>query len=77
MNLLLNILEGLEIRKTNVIDWLFLKKDLAELALNGLRSHTNEKLEGYKFLTLTKCCEELWLKKAEVNVNLIVLACMR
>ena len=30
------------------------KKDLVELALNGLRSHTNEKLEGYKFLTINQ-----------------------
>jgi len=30
------------------------EKDLAELALNGLRSHTNEKLEGYKFLTINQ-----------------------
>ena len=28
--------------------------NLAELALNGLRSHTNEKLEGYKFLTINQ-----------------------
>ena len=30
------------------------KKDLAELALNGLRSHIKEKLEGYEFLTVNQ-----------------------
>ena len=28
------------------------EKDLAELALNGLRSHIKEKLKGYEFLTI-------------------------
>ena len=30
------------------------KKDLAELALNGLRYHIKEKLEGYEFLTVNQ-----------------------
>jgi hypothetical protein len=30
------------------------EKDLAELALNGLRSHIKEKLEGYEFLTINQ-----------------------
>ena len=30
------------------------EKDLAELALNGLRSHIKEKLEGYEFLTINE-----------------------
>ena len=30
------------------------EKDLAELALNGLRSHIKEKLEGYEFLTVNQ-----------------------
>ena len=30
------------------------KKDLAELALNSLRSHIKEKLEGYEFLTVNQ-----------------------
>ena len=29
-------------------------KDLAELALNGLRSRIKEKLEGYEFLTINQ-----------------------
>ena len=45
MSLLLNLLEDLEIKKTNVIAWFFFvisEKDLAELALNGLRYHIKE-----------------------------------
>ena len=30
------------------------EKDLAKLALNGLRSHIKEKLEGYEFLTINQ-----------------------
>ena len=30
------------------------EKNLAELALNGLRSHIKEKLEGYEFLTINQ-----------------------
>ena len=30
------------------------EKDLAELALNGLRSHIKEKIEGYEFLTVNQ-----------------------
>ena len=30
------------------------KKDLAKLALNGLRYHIKEKLEGYEFLTINQ-----------------------
>ena len=30
------------------------EKDLPELALNGLRSHIKEKLEGYEFLTISQ-----------------------
>ena len=30
------------------------EKDLAELALNGLRSHIKEKLQGYEFLTINQ-----------------------
>ena len=30
------------------------EKDLADLALNGLRSHIKEKLEGYEFLTVNQ-----------------------
>ena len=30
------------------------EKDLAELALNGLRSHIKEKLEEYEFLTVNQ-----------------------
>ena len=54
-------------------------KDLTELALNGLRSHIKEKLEGYGFLTINQVFKELWLKKAEVkslSLNLIVLVCI-
>ena len=30
------------------------KKDLADLAFNGLRSHIKERLEGYDFFTITQ-----------------------
>ena len=30
------------------------KKDLAELALNGLRTHIKKRLEGYEFLTINQ-----------------------
>ena len=30
------------------------KKDLADLAINGLRSHIKERLEGYDFFTVTQ-----------------------
>jgi len=30
------------------------EKDLAQLALNGLRSHIKEKLEGYELLTINQ-----------------------
>ena len=30
------------------------EKDLTKLALNGLRSHIKEKLEGYEFLTINQ-----------------------
>ena len=30
------------------------EKDLVELALNGLRSHIKEKLEGYEFVTVNQ-----------------------
>ena len=30
------------------------EKDLAELALNGLRTHIKERLEGYEFLTVNQ-----------------------
>ena len=54
MRLLLNILEDLEIQKNRCYGLVISEKDLAELALNGLRSHFKEKLEGYKFLTINQ-----------------------
>ena len=54
MSLLLNMLENLEIQKTDVIVQFFSEKDLAELAFNGLRSHIKEKLEEYEFLTINQ-----------------------
>ncbi|MBE1615956.1 hypothetical protein IDF54_13930, partial [Flavobacterium sp. SaA2.13] len=35
------------------------KKDLAELCLNGLRSHIKEKLEGYEFLTINQVLQRV------------------
>ena len=54
MSLLLNILEDLEIQKNRCYSLVISEKDLAELALNGLRSHIKEKLEGYEFLTVNQ-----------------------
>ena len=45
MSLLLNILEDLEIQKSQCYSLVISEKDLAKLALNGLRSHIKEKLE--------------------------------
>ena len=45
MSLLLNLLEDLEIKKNRCYSLVISEKDLAELALNGLRSHIKEKLE--------------------------------
>ena len=46
------------------------EKDLAELALNGLRSHIKEKLEGYEFLTINQVLQralvqEIWSKDSK------------
>ena len=54
MSLLLIILEDLEIQKNRCYSLVISEKDLAELALNGLRSHIKEKLEGYEFLTINQ-----------------------
>ena len=35
------------------------EKDLAELALNVLRSHIKEKLEGYEFLTINQVLQRV------------------
>ena len=39
------------------------EKDLAELALNGLRSHFKEKLERYKFLTINQVLQGFGSRK--------------
>ena len=54
MSLLLSILEDLEIQKNRCYGLVISEKDLAELALNGLRSHIKEKFEGYEFLTISQ-----------------------
>ena len=40
------------------------EKDLAELALNGLRSHIKEKLEGYEFLTVNQVLQRALAQKS-------------
>ena len=54
MNLLLNLIEDLEIQKNRRYSLVISEKDLVELALNGLRSHIKEKLEGYEFLNVNQ-----------------------
>ena len=40
------------------------EKDLAELALNGLRSHIKEKLKGYEFLTINQVLQRALAQKS-------------
>jgi len=56
------------------------KKDLTQLALNGLRSHIKEKLEGYKFFHINEVMQRALAKKKLkskiLNLDLIVLVCI-
>lgn len=62
------ILEDSEIQKYRCFNVNLAKKDLEDLAFNGLPSHIKEKLEGNDFfLLLIKCIKELWLQKAEAK----------
>ena len=40
--------------KARCYSFVISEKDLAELALNGFRTHIKERLEGYEFLTINQ-----------------------
>jgi hypothetical protein len=57
------------------------KKDLADLALNGLHSYLKEKLEGFEFFSINQVFNELWPLKTQAKnleniINNIILICM-
>ena len=64
MSLLLNLLEDLEIQKNRCYSLVISENDLAELALNGLRSHIKEKLEGYEFLTINQVLQRALVQES-------------
>ena len=43
------------------------EKDLAELDLNGLRSRTKEKLEGYEFLTVNQVLQRALAQESRIK----------
>ena len=52
MNQFWIISKDLKLWKTDALIHLFRKKDLADLAFNGLHSYLKEKLEGFDFITV-------------------------
>ena len=52
MNLSMSTLRDLKILKTDALICHFLKKDLVDLALAGLRSSYREKLDGSSFYSI-------------------------
>ena len=54
MSLSLNLLEDLEIKKNRCYSLVISEKDLTEIALNALKTHIKERLEGYEFLTINQ-----------------------
>ena len=43
------------------------ERDMADLVLNGLRTHLKEKIEGYEILRVNQVLQRAWIKKVEVR----------
>ena len=43
------------------------ERDMADLVLNGLRSHLKEKLEGYEFLSVGQVQEKALVQESRAN----------